>query len=157
MASRTAALLTALIGIICGERKAVDFDYAGLMARIHRAKEREKDIITTYLKDMTDEEREIENLMKNNRLGRWSKGLDKGIRTYQASTYDQEREEMEAQALAEMRLGDEHLVTSMNRELYAMDDLAEQAEADRIEAEEMSLSHLPDDDDYGDRDGDEGY
>ena len=26
-----------------------------------------------------------------------------------------------------------------------------------IEAEEMSISHLPDDDDYGENDGDEGY
>ena len=40
---------------------------------------------------------------------------------------------------------------------HAMDAIAEQAEADRIEAEAASLAHLGDDDDFGDRDGDEGF
>jgi len=62
------------------------------MERIHRAKEKEKDIITTYLKDLTDEEREVENLFKNSRLGKWSKGLQKGLRVYQKDTYDEERD-----------------------------------------------------------------
>ena len=76
---------------------------------------------------------------------------------YTAANYDQEIAQMETQALAEMRVGEQHMVTAMNRDIYAMDAIAEQAEADRIEAEAASLAHLGDDDDFGDRDGDEGY
>jgi hypothetical protein len=93
--------------------------------------------------------------MQLRRVDLKSRGTGGGA--YQASTYDQEISQMEAQAMAEIRAGEQHMVTAMNRDIYAMDAIAEQAEADRIEAEEASLAHLGDDDDFGDRDGDEGY
>ena len=157
LATRAAALLTAMIGIMCEEQSLTDLPYADLMRRVHRAKEREKDLYTTRLGSMTDEERSADNAMKREKLGRWGRGLQKGMRAYDKDTYDQEVTEMEDQALLEIRMGQQHMVTEMNRDIYAMDALAEQAEADRIEAEEMSLAHLGDDDDYGDADGDEHY
>ena len=45
----------------------------------------------------------------------------------------------------------------MNRDIFMLDHIAEQVESERIEEEEMDISHLPDDDDYGEEDGDEGY
>ena len=84
------------------------------MERVHRAKEKEKDVITGRLHDMTDEEREVDNLFKNSKLGVWSKGLQKGHRIYQQDTYDQEREAMEKQALVELRMGENNFVTDMN-------------------------------------------
>ena len=113
--------------------------------------------ITDYLKAMTDEEREIENIFKNQKLERWSKGLQKGFRTYEGKTYDQERTAMEKQAILEKKMGENNLVTEMNKDVFMMDMLESEAVAAEIEAEEYSMSHLPEDDDYGDRDGDEGY
>ena len=127
------------------------------MQKVHRAREREKDLYTSKLGALTDEERHANMQLKVLKLGDWGKGTQKGMRTYQGETYDQEVEEMEAQALAEFRMGESSLVTDMNRDIYAMEDVARQAEADRIEAEEMNMAHLADDDDYGDRDGDEHY
>ena len=131
--------------------------YEEVMYRVRRAKEHEKDTYTRRLRELTDEERDANMQLKKNKLGEWGKGLQKGMRSYQGETYDEEIADMEAQALLEMRMGNAHMVTQMNRDIYAMDAIAEQAEADRIEAEEMSLAHLGDDDDYGDLDGDEGY
>ena len=158
LAEKVASALGAFGTIICSDKDDVDYNYDSLMERVHRAKEKEKDVITSRLHDMTDEEREVENLFKNSKLGVWSKGLQKGHRIYQQDTYDQERDAMEKQALVEMRMGENNFVTDMNRNIFAMDALVEQVEAERIEAEEMDLgNYVGEDDDYGDMDGDEGY
>ena len=68
-----------------------------------------------------------------------------------------ELQELEETALIEAKLGSRSEVTDFNREIY---ELAEQSDAliqQRIDAEVYSLAHLADDDDFGDRDGDEGY
>ena len=157
LATNAAEALTSMLEIVCDEKRLTDIPYTELMKRVHRAKEREKDLHTTRLAALTDEERDADTQLKKHKLGTWGKGFEKGMRTYQGETYDQEIDDMETQALREMRAGERNMVTAMNRDIYAMDALAEQAEADRIEAEEMSLAHLADDDDYGDMDGDEGF
>ncbi len=157
LAHRAAGYLVGVIETLCEQARVCDVPYQEVMYRVHRAKEHEKDIYTRRLRELTDEERDANMQLKRNKLGEWGKGLQKGMRVYQAETYDEEITAMERQAMLEMRMGGEHMVTAMNRDIYAMDAIAEQAEADRIEAEEMSLAHLGDDDDHGDRDGDEGY
>ena len=127
------------------------------MERVLRAKEKEKDIMTNYLKEMTDEDREIENLFKNHKLEKWGKGLQKGLVSYDKDTYDEERDAMEAQTLMEMKLGTNNLVTDMNRDIYSMEKLREQADAENIEREAFDMGNQADDDDYGDNDGDEAY
>ena len=154
---KVAELLNVYSKVICNNKKVIDYNYAGLMEKIHRSKEKEKDTITDYLKKMSDEEREIENIFKNNKLERWSRGLQKGLRIYQADTYDQERQDMEAQALLELQMGKTDVVTEMNKDIYSMEAIEQQARDAEMEAEAYSMSGLPDDDDYGDRDGDEMY
>ena len=44
---------------------------------------------------MTDEERDADTILKVNKLGVWSKGLQKGLTTYVKETYDEEREFVE--------------------------------------------------------------
>ena len=153
LATRAADLLVAVLGIVCNEQRLTEISYDELMRLVHRSAEHEKDLHVAALGALTDEEREAE--MQLRRLDLRARGTGGGA--YKAATYDQEVSQMEAQALAEMRVGEEHMVTAMNRDIYAMDAIAEQAEADRIEAEEADLGHLADDDDHGDRDGDEGY
>ena len=157
ISEKIADLLVAFSSIICGDKEAINYNYESLMERVLRAKEKEKDIMTDYLKEMTDEEREIDNLFKNHKLEKWSKGLQKGLREYQKDTYDEEREDMEAQTLREMELGTNNLVTDMNREIYSMDLLKAKEDAEDIEQEAFDMGGIADDDDYGDDDGDEAY
>ena len=146
---KVANLLLAMLEIEEKNKSYSSMSYREVMEKVHRAKEKEKDNITDFLKGLTDEEREIENLFKNNKLERWSKGLQKGLTQYVQKTYDQERDEMEKQALMEKRLGKKSVVTDMNRDIYALDLIAEEETSAAIEAEELDMSHLPDDDDDG--------
>jgi hypothetical protein len=129
-----------------------DYSYKQVMDKVLRSKEKEKDNITSFLKEMTDEEREVENLFKNNRLERWSKGLQKGLTQYVRETYDEEREELDRQAIRERKLGLKSVVTDMNRDIYSLDMIAEDNAAAEMDAEANDMSGLADDDDYGDDD-----
>lgn len=153
LAGHAADLMVGMLDVVCNQRRLTELSYTELMRLVHRSKEHEKDLHVAALGALTDEERDVE--MQLRRVDLKSRGTGGGA--YQASTYDQEISQMEAQAMAEIRAGEQHMVTAMNRDIYAMDAIAEQAEADRIEAEEASLAHLGDDDDFGDQDGDEGY
>ena len=153
LAGHAADLMVAMLDIVANQQRLTEMSYEELMRLVHRSKEHEKDLHVAALGALTDEERDVE--MQLRRVDLKARGTGGGA--YQASTYDQEISQMEAQAMAEIRAGEQHMVTAMNRDIYAMDAIAEQAEADRIEAEEASLAHLGDDDDHGDRDGDEGY
>ena len=95
--------------------------------------------------------------LRTKKLERWSKGLQKGFRTYEGKTYDQERNVMEQQAIMERKLGENNLVTEMNKDIFMMDMIAKETEDEEIEAAEYSMHDLPNDDDYGEGDGDEGF
>ena len=129
--------------------------YKKVKDKINMAKEKEKDLITDFLKNLSDEEREIENILKNNKLEKWNKGMQKGITQYVKENYDEEREALEKQALKEKKLQQNNNVTAMNKELYdlALDEQTLNDEA--IDAEEYNMDNIPDDDDFNyDNDGD---
>ena len=71
--------------------KLLSSGYKKVKENVSYAKEKEKDLITDYLKDLSEEEREIENIFKNNKLEKWSKGLQKGVTQYVKDNYDEER------------------------------------------------------------------
>ena len=132
--------------------------YKKVKDKINMAKEKEKDLITDFLKNLSDEEREIENILKNNKLEKWNKGMQKGITQYVKENYDEEREALEKQAIKEKKLQQNNNVTAMNKELYdlAMDEQTLNDES--IDAEEYSMNNIPDDDDYDyDNEGDGDY
>ena len=69
-------------------------NYEFVMKKILHFKEKEKLRITEKFEEMNDMEREIENELKNNRLGpKWSKGLEAGLVRYDKDVYDRERTE----------------------------------------------------------------
>ena len=121
--------------------------YEKVKEKISHAKEKEKDLITDYLKNLTDEEREIESIFKNNKLEKWSKGLQKGLTQYVKENYDEERENLEKQAIKERKLNINSNVTNMNRELYELDNEEENSRQQEIEDEEYDMGNIPDDDD----------
>jgi hypothetical protein len=128
--------------------KLISNSYNKVKQNILITKEKEKDLITDYLKDLTQEERDIETIFKNNKLEKWSKGLQKGLTQYVKENYDEERAELEKQALKEHLLNKKSNVTDMNKEIYKMDIEEEMARAEEIEDEEYNMNNIPDDDDY---------
>ena len=67
-------------------------NYEFVMKKILHFKEKEKLRITEKFEEMNDMEREIENELKNNRLGpKWSKGLEAGLIRYDKEVYERER------------------------------------------------------------------
>jgi hypothetical protein len=126
----------------------INLKYKNVKDNILFAKENEKDIITDFLKNLSDESREIENIFKNNKLEKWNKGLQKGITQYVKENYDQERKELEKQAILEQKIKKNDIVTEMNKEIYKMDIEEEEFNNGLIEDEEYDMNHIADDDDY---------
>ena len=65
--------------------------------------------------------------------------------------------EIEQRAILESRAGNISEVTDMNRDIYALDIVAQDAREQIANEEAYDLSGLPEDDDYGERDGDEAF
>jgi hypothetical protein len=152
-------IMVTFVGIISIDKKSINYNYNSLMELILRSKEKEKDDITSYLNKKNDEEREIEREFKTLKLGRWNKGEQKGLHTYQKDTYDEEREDMEQMAKNEVRLNQRNDVTDMNRDIFELDMIAEDITSAEIEREDNAITYMGEDampEDY-DMDGDENY
>ena len=156
---KIAKLLKSFVGIIYNDKKVINYNYKSMMDKVLRSKEKEKDDITSYLKNMSDEEREVESIFKNQQLERWSKGLQKGLVSYQKETYDDERESMEKQMLIDARLSKNKDITDMNKEMYRFDLLEEDQVAADIDKEENRIDYMGEDADYEEfgLDGDEEF
>lgn len=155
---KIANLLGTYISIMESQKKKMDLNNEDIVKNVLKAKEKEKNKITKRLGDLTVEEREVENILKNQRLGNWSLGQTRALYEYDADQYDKERQEIEDDMLMELRLNRNDEVTERNREIYRLEAIEEQVQRERVNAELMaSFAAMPDDDDYGDRDGDEGF
>jgi hypothetical protein len=91
---RVCTLLIALLDIEEENKDAIDISYDQIMKKVNRSKDKEKSRILTYFRDMTQTERNIEFAMKENKIGRWNVGMQKGLFQYDPNTYAQERNEM---------------------------------------------------------------
>ena len=150
-------LLVEYMKIVCNSKTKIDLNYQSIKDKILRSKEKEKNDITEDLRNLTDEEREIQNLFKNNKLEKWSKGLQKGLTQYVKETYDEERDALEKQVLKERKLGRKSDVTDMNKDIYAL-DMDDEAQINQdIDAEVNNLNEYLGENYEGDLDGDEFY
>ena len=151
------SLVEEYLKILQQKKKLLNITNKKINKNVLKSKEKEKSKITRHLKDLTIEEREIENVMKNYSLGDWSVGQTRAIFEYDENQYDKELKEIEQSALLEARLGTKSEVTDFNREIYELSMQTDALIQQRIDAEVYSLAHIADDDDFGDRDGDEGF
>lgn len=71
--------------------KFINMSYEDIHETVHGIKESEKFTITERLKNMTKDQRQVENQFKQHGLGFWSKGLDSGVRIHKNSLYDEDR------------------------------------------------------------------
>ena len=152
---KIAQLLGTYINIMQRQKKKLNINNEDIIKNVLKAKEKEKNKVTKRLGDLTVEEREIENILKNHRLGDWSLGQTRALYEYDADQYDKEKKEIEDDFLMELRLNKRDEVTERNREIYRLEEIEEQAYQEQRNAEtQASFAAMADDDDFGERDSD---
>jgi len=150
LAQKVANLICGIMKITCLNKSAIDYKYSDVMEKITRAKEKEKDMIVEYLTEMSDEERNIENMFKTHRIGRWSVGMQKGFTVYQGDTYDQERDAIEKRMLMEIKLGKVDGVTEDLMDIFVMDEEMRLQAITEIEEDAYDMTEIGEDNDgYG--------
>jgi hypothetical protein len=138
-----------------GYKNTIDVPYQEIQDRIFKLKEKEKSMITDRLELKTDEERDADTILKINKLGVWSKGLQKGLTTYVSEDYDEEREFIETMMQYEKKIGSKKNVSAEDFEDFRDDYLDEIERETEIEREAYDMSHMTED--YMDGNEYEGY
>jgi hypothetical protein len=155
-----ANLLLVFFKIIMTDKSAINVNKKSVKEDITQSKDKEKDIITREFRDMQVAEREVENLLKNLRLGDWNVGATKGLRFYVPETYEEERLQMEREfqrgeekAKHEKSAHKRDKVTERMRDIYADEEVEKQHHDALIDAELADDFNLQgDDDEYGGQD-----
>ena len=153
---QVAHLLVVLLNTMNAHKTTVDVSYEDIQDRVFKLKEREKNIITDRLKGLTPEERDADTILKINKLGVWSKGLQKGLTSYVAETYDDERELRENFDRLEKKLVRTNAdVNDQNRDLLLADLIDQEDMDNEMEQEANDMRGLTDDYADGNFEGDE--
>ena len=84
-------LLLAYCNIMQNYKDNMDYSHEDIIERIFKIKQKEKNMVTSRLSSMTDEERNADTILKVNKLGVWNKGLQKGLTRYDKKTYDDDK------------------------------------------------------------------
>ena len=157
--TKLTAFFIETLGMLEKTKKMLNRSLEDVRQDINVFKEKEKDLVTKRLKDMSKDERAVDTMLKSHKLGVWSKGLSKGTTQYVGTTYDEERELMEEQMGLEAKANLDDRVSAMNRDIYMMDIAEEAAVADAIEQEELAITYMGEDADFEEMgmDGDEMY
>ena len=141
------------IQIFINDKKVLNYTQKDIKELVNRAKEKEKDLITQRLQDLSDESREVDTEFKKHKLGDWGVGLQKGLSQYVGDFYDRELEQTEKQQILEQKAVQQGMSSN---ELQLMDSTYTQNDI-----EINDLSFLRGEDEGGDEgyngDGDETY
>jgi hypothetical protein len=140
---KIAKMLLCYLNIMSQYKDTIDVSYKDIQDRIFKLKEKEKIMITDRLELKTDEERDADTILKINKLGVWSKGLQKGLKTYVKEDYDDEREFMETMMQYEKKVAKKVSLEEFHdfRDDY-LDEIQQEEEIDR---EAYDMSHMTED------------
>ena len=134
------------------KKKILNFSHKDIIKNVNKEKEKEKKFeFTDKLANMKDDEREINMLMKNHKLGDWGKGTEKGLTQYVQDNFDKEREDREKRIMLELKL-DPNGENMDNINILALDYEDEQRNIQEIENDVFGLQMVPEDDDSGEID-----
>jgi len=122
--------------------------------KILKAKEKEKEKMKTQLKNLTREERDVENYLKNHRLGKWNIGQTTALFKYDKNRYQEEIEEIMGELRNELEVGTMDETTEDRREIFGHEM---QDYYDNYEQKENEQIFMGEDDDFGENDGDEHF
>ena len=153
--SVTSHLLYTFMKIMKKTNETIKMSYDVIMDKVFRLEEGEKRKFTQRLDSMTDEQRDVNVVMKINKLEEWGKGLKKGILAYDPEMYDEERETMLSIERDQKMLMKNPDVSEENIDQF-MAELETQKVSDQlIDEEAYDMSHMNDDYDDGHYGGDE--
>jgi hypothetical protein len=147
ISEKIAKLISVWVSMICKDKLSININYSELKDKVTRGKEKEKDMIVEFLTEMSDEEREVENMFKNFRIGRWSVGMQKGFRQYEGDTYDKERSDIETRTILESRLKKIDGVTEGLMDMFALEAMIEESNADEMDQEDNEMPEWAAEDD----------
>ena len=152
-----AELLGVFINMMISDKSAINVNKKSVKEDITQSKDKEKDIITRDLRDMQQDERQVENIMKKLRIGDWNVGGTKGLRFYVPETYEEERSAMESEfqreeaaAKQENRIKKNDKVTQRMRDVFTTEQEENMQQDALVDAEiEDDFRLQGDDDEYG--------
>ena len=149
---RVCELLLGYLNIEEKNKKAVNFSYADIIKQVRRSREKEKKSIVEELGKMSKEERRVEDMLKNFKIGRWNVGQQKGLVAYDAATNERETKDMIGQLLQD---ADTNLNPSdeLMMDLYDLSEL--QNEERGVDVEEMDQDTGDEAQGYYDREGED--
>jgi DNA-binding protein H-NS len=140
---KTAELLIAFIDIMNNEKNTIDTSYEDIQDRVFKLREREKDLVTDRLKKMTDEERDADTILKINKLGMYSKGMQKGLTTLDKNFYDEEQEFRDTMTKAERDIRKRDATATDENIDILLDEFMEQRLVDNeIDAEANDMEFM---------------
>lgn len=97
------SLLTTFLSMGQQNKKIIDKKYEDISKMVGITKLQEKKAITDFLQNMEDEERKVEYLLKQNKMGRWNLGTQRGIFEYDKKQYDIEESTNMARLYSEIQ------------------------------------------------------
>ena len=126
---RLCSLLITCLEVDQENKMIMGMTYHEVMEKVNRSKEKEKRSIIESFSKM-GEQRRVENMLKNFRIGRWNVGQQRGLIEYDKDTFDREIDELKLQVIADVESGREDMVTEMVRDIYDI-EMAEQMNAEQ--------------------------
>lgn len=149
-----AKLIVSYLQIMMRAKKTINVSYKDVEDKVFKLKEAEKYDFTDKLKDMSDEARAVDTILKHYKLGPlYSLGMSKGIKEYDPEHFEYDKKIAENVSKIQNKLrkrgsaGDD----------MDLDDAIEQMETDRDIDMDIAMDMNPTDDyDDGDPWGDEG-
>ena len=140
---QTAELLTVFINILNNQKDTIDTSYEEIQDRVFKLREREKDMVTDRLKKMTDEARDIDTILKSNKLGMYGKGMEKGLTTLDKDYYDEEQTFRDTMLQSEKKIRQKNQdANDRNIDILLEEDREQQQINDEIDNEENDMDYM---------------
>jgi len=147
-------LLIAFLGILQHHKDTIDISYEVIQDRVFKLREKEKNMVTDRLKKITDEERDVDTILKITKLGPYSKALQKGLTTLDKDFYDEEREFRDQMEKTERSIRKKNKDANDATMDILMDDYMEQAITEQeIDDEVYDMEYINEDFYNGNTDG----
>ena len=150
-----AKLITSYLNIMMRSKKTINLSYDDIQDKVFKLKEAEKYDFTDKLRDMTDDQRAVDTILKHHKLGPlYSLGMSKGIKEYDPEHFEHDKQIAENVIKIQNKLKKKGaLGDDVDLDL---DDAIEEMNVDREIDEDLAMDmNSTDDYDDGDPWGDE--
>jgi len=142
------------LSIMDNHKDAIDISYDDILDKVFKLKEKEKHLMMDRLVAMSDDEKEVDRVLKINKLEAWGKGLEKSYTVFDRDAYDRNFEFTETMDKLERNLRKKNRdVNDDNVGLFLDDFVGEAAAAEAIDRDVYDMSGQTEDYDNGDPEG----